>query len=685
MHIKKIIALMLALVLTAMSFTLFASSLEPYGNGVSFRSNWFVNDLAYTFSDAYRTSVWYDHFSSLVLTDNQRNNVLRVAISQLGYHEGSVPEAIDGYGTGDGNYVEYGHLVTNFPHGSDWCATFVNWCLSQARITHAGGEIGCQRWIDDVFIPQGNYQPSPAYGGTYLPHPADIIFFDWDTNGYWADHIGIVLYTDETTVYTIEGNTKSHDVGLRSYPLDDARVLGYGTPAYEEGAEDTLDFSGKTLSIDGTYLTRQAVSLSLKDGASMPLPVGSAVTVRGQASDGLAEVSYVISDAEAVTGYLSLKDLILLTPVEFPVGDTDTEGSTESDSGTPESSESPTDTEAESKTEVEDETPSETQSETVSESETEASPEKETEGTVSITDIPIQTQAMVTADGWRFAAKTTVINGISVDLPGYRDHDAKMVLPAVADAAAWGIAADHLTLSGWAMVNGGQWSYVWSLDGVAWQAFTGGTLSRATQEIRDQATDLGTLTRPEDKRAVFTDLTAVLPHGDGRTVTVYVGVVSESDPTAVCHFLIIEHLSVGETAETESETETETDTETETEPETEVATETETEPETEVATETETETGSSIESDTESNRETESDTPVETETDEPTEKESTTLTDTETTPATETAPYPSAPPQSQSGIQAVGCGSSIQSSVGALAVIFPALFLAFSKKKREFI
>ena len=51
--------------------------------------------------------------------------------------------------------------------------------------------------------------------------PGDAIFFDWDLDGT-ADHVGIVIGTDGSRVYTVEGNSgdackiKSYDLNYQS-------------------------------------------------------------------------------------------------------------------------------------------------------------------------------------------------------------------------------------------------------------------------------------------------------------------------------------------------------------------------------------------------------------------------------------------------------------------------------------
>ena len=56
--------------------------------------------------------------------------------------------------------------------------------------------------------------------------PGDAIFFDWDNSGN-ADHVGIVIGTDGTNVYTVEGNS-GNACKIKSYPLNSSVIRGYG-------------------------------------------------------------------------------------------------------------------------------------------------------------------------------------------------------------------------------------------------------------------------------------------------------------------------------------------------------------------------------------------------------------------------------------------------------------------------
>ena len=310
MNLKKTMAGLLAGLLLASSATLAVSALEPHGTGIKMRK-WLTNDPNYQFSEAYKTSVWYQNFTDLELTENDRNNVLRIAVSQLGYHEGNSAEDFDGMNTaGSKNYIEYARLLV--PHYNDnayeWCACFVNWCLNQAHFDKASSEIGCWKWVGELKA-MNMWQDSAAYKGTYTPKPADFIFFNWDGKNTGSGHIGYVLYTTDTHVFTIEGNA-DNNVTVRSYALNDPCVIGYGTPPYQEGTEPTLDYSYAEGMPRGQYVVNgYNVALKKAPGAAgrvCSIPAGSQVTLH-TVEEGYAKVTYGEKE-----GYLPTNCLYLL-------------------------------------------------------------------------------------------------------------------------------------------------------------------------------------------------------------------------------------------------------------------------------------------------------------------------------------------------------------------------------------
>ncbi len=83
----------------------------------------------------------------------------------------------------------------------EWCACFVSWCYGQMGLSEPRFS-ACQ----SQGIP--SFQSHGQWGGRDYANiaPGDAIFFDWDLDGR-ADHVGIVVGTDGSRVYTVEGNS----------------------------------------------------------------------------------------------------------------------------------------------------------------------------------------------------------------------------------------------------------------------------------------------------------------------------------------------------------------------------------------------------------------------------------------------------------------------------------------------
>jgi cell wall-associated NlpC family hydrolase len=105
----------------------------------------------------------------------------------------------------------------------EWCACFVSWCANETGYIQSG------------VIPRFSYCPTGAgwfrdagrwQSRGYAPKPGDIIFFDWEQDGT-SDHVGIVEFSDGTTVHTIEGNS-SNAVRRNTYDINNSAIYGYG-------------------------------------------------------------------------------------------------------------------------------------------------------------------------------------------------------------------------------------------------------------------------------------------------------------------------------------------------------------------------------------------------------------------------------------------------------------------------
>ena len=103
----------------------------------------------------------------------------------------------------------------------EWCACFVSWCYGQMGLSEPRFS-ACQA----QGIPW--FQSHGQWGGRDYANiaPGDAIFFDWDLDGR-ADHVGIVVGTDGSRVYTVEGNS-GDACKIKSYSLTYECIKGYG-------------------------------------------------------------------------------------------------------------------------------------------------------------------------------------------------------------------------------------------------------------------------------------------------------------------------------------------------------------------------------------------------------------------------------------------------------------------------
>ena len=115
-------------------------------------------------------------------TGNMRNDIIAVALTQVGYTEGA------------NNYTKYG--VWYGQPNSPWCGMFVSWCANQAGVpTSVLKRTGIAN--------PSNFGLSYQSGSNYTPQKGDLFF---KTN---FSHVGFVYYTEGEYFYTIEGNTST--------------------------------------------------------------------------------------------------------------------------------------------------------------------------------------------------------------------------------------------------------------------------------------------------------------------------------------------------------------------------------------------------------------------------------------------------------------------------------------------
>lgn len=228
--------------------------------------------VEYNPSESYKNSSYYNKLMSVELTGDNAKDIVNIAKSQVGYHEG----ALSGNSSGSNNITEYGRWFGN--QGTAWCNMFVSWCAYVAgvdvsvfpKLTGASNSyfstmanVGAQRF---------------SFSSGRSLKPGDLIFVCADGGYGCIDHIGLVVDVDDTAIYTVEGNL-SDSVKACSYSVDSgyssyyhARINYVARPNYEDNlptAKDITDATSVKIADNTVYAVydakvteKEAISLS---------------------------------------------------------------------------------------------------------------------------------------------------------------------------------------------------------------------------------------------------------------------------------------------------------------------------------------------------------------------------------------------------------------------------------------
>lgn len=205
-----------------------------------------ADSLEVKFSVFYRSGIFYQRLCNVELTGNPRTDIVRIAMSQVGYIEGNNSTQLSGCLVGDKNYTEYG-LWYDGIYGPDgfqkgaWCAMFISWCAEQAGIDktvfyqHAYTPYGLN-WYSSRNL---CYTRAEIENGEYVPQQGDIVYYLSPGVNRKTNHVGLVYKYEDGILYAIEGNTNAGDrstdggqVCLKSYEITDIFIRYICTPQY---------------------------------------------------------------------------------------------------------------------------------------------------------------------------------------------------------------------------------------------------------------------------------------------------------------------------------------------------------------------------------------------------------------------------------------------------------------------
>ncbi len=160
-------------------------------------------------SPEYKNSVYYKRLSNVVLTGNYRDDVIAVAKSQIGYHEGDSDADYGGYNLmGDYDYTEYGRYLDSV--GRVWCSEFATWCIRVAGvptdIVNNSKSARAKTYCMNSTAKYYSWDETVYRGGEYTPQKGDLILWVWST------YTGVVSEDDSLShTAIIEDVTENED------------------------------------------------------------------------------------------------------------------------------------------------------------------------------------------------------------------------------------------------------------------------------------------------------------------------------------------------------------------------------------------------------------------------------------------------------------------------------------------
>ncbi|MBO4903014.1 MAG: leucine-rich repeat protein [Lachnospiraceae bacterium] len=260
----------------------------------------FNEDLAATENDIYKSSSYYTALLQTELTGNYRDDVIAIARSQIGYHEGDSEADYGGGNTkGEGDVSEYGRFLGS--SGNAWCSEFASWCIRMAGVptslVNSSKGANANTFTADTTAAYHPWSDTVWGGGSYTPGKGDVILWVWrNYSGTYApdqslSHTTLLESVEDNgssvTFNVVHGNS-GNAVGIGRYEVnkadgklyDDKGYVGYVgyfvAPDYENTG---VIKSTVTFDANGGTITGQTSKRVAKGGMYGPLPL---VAKKGQ-------------------------------------------------------------------------------------------------------------------------------------------------------------------------------------------------------------------------------------------------------------------------------------------------------------------------------------------------------------------------------------------------------------------
>ena len=214
------------------------------GDGYATSSAYVTN--TYALVETYDLTQYDTHETANNISDRQK--VINYLVQYVGIKEGSVEHrAILAVFNNSGLCSRYQMTVIDA-----WCATGVSAAFIASGLADIFPcvECSCENMIN-LAKKAGIWVEDDAY----VPLAGDVIMYDWGDSGIgdctgWADHVGIAVSVNGSTIRVIECNI-SNTVGYRTIAVNGRYIRGYIVPRYSNGKKSITEVAKEVIA--GTW------------------------------------------------------------------------------------------------------------------------------------------------------------------------------------------------------------------------------------------------------------------------------------------------------------------------------------------------------------------------------------------------------------------------------------------------
>lgn len=196
------------------------------------------------FSVEYMAGPYYQTLRNAVILNDYRADILAIAVSQIGYHEGNEENQLDGCILGNKDYSEYGRYLGS--NGTAWCSEFASWCARMANVPTSILSSSYGASVEVFGAPFYHWSQTVYAGGDFTPHPGDIVLLAAVGKAHtdkYLSHTAIVynvaVNENEITLTVVDGNSGNR-VRMHDYKVNAAdgntgngHVVYFIAPDYE--------------------------------------------------------------------------------------------------------------------------------------------------------------------------------------------------------------------------------------------------------------------------------------------------------------------------------------------------------------------------------------------------------------------------------------------------------------------